>query len=171
MLRGLDGYLPDTRLDQVNCAVLRARRAPVSQTFGGHSEGETPLPIPNRAVKPLSADGTWLARAWESRSPPVFHEVQIRRRPPEGGLLALHGLRGTPVWQARSVANGGEAGLIARSHGAGAAGADADEWSAVRMGTALVGEARLRAVLVDEILERRQGTRGRHGPEQEAPDA
>src|SRR3954462_11921066 len=71
MLRGLDGYLPDTRLDQVNCAVLRARRAPVSQTFGGHSEGDTPLPIPNREVKPLSADGTWLARAWESRSPPI----------------------------------------------------------------------------------------------------
>src|SRR5579872_7438003 len=39
---------------------------------GGYGEGETPLPIPNRAVKPLSADGTWLARAWESRSPPVF---------------------------------------------------------------------------------------------------
>src|SRR5438477_10936642 len=39
---------------------------------GGYGEGETPLPIPNRAVKPLSADGTWPARAWESRSPPVF---------------------------------------------------------------------------------------------------
>jgi hypothetical protein len=34
--------------------------------------GETPLPIPNRAVKPHSADGTWLERAWESRSPPVL---------------------------------------------------------------------------------------------------
>ena len=34
--------------------------------------GETPLPIPNRAVKPHSADGTWLARARESRSPPVY---------------------------------------------------------------------------------------------------
>ena len=31
----------------------------VSPFSGGHSEGETPLPIPNRAVKPLSADGTW----------------------------------------------------------------------------------------------------------------
>src|SRR5688572_27945305 len=40
--------------------------------FGGYSEGETPLPIPNREVKPLSADGTWPARAWESRSPPAF---------------------------------------------------------------------------------------------------
>ena len=40
--------------------------------FGGNSEGDTPLPIPNRAVKPLSADGTWWETAWESRSPPVF---------------------------------------------------------------------------------------------------
>src|SRR5437588_8491727 len=47
----------------------RERSLPVS---GGHGEGETPLPIPNRAVKPLSADGTWPARAWESRTPPVF---------------------------------------------------------------------------------------------------
>src|SRR5437763_3302409 len=57
-----------------HCAVLRVRRerrSPVT-SFGGHSEGETPLPIPNREVKPLSADGTWPARAWESRSPPFF---------------------------------------------------------------------------------------------------
>src|SRR5437588_1889019 len=55
----------------------RERSLPVS---GGHGEGETPLPIPNRAVKPLSADGTWLARAWESRSPPVFLERIGRSR-------------------------------------------------------------------------------------------
>src|SRR5690348_3961306 len=41
---------------------------------GGYGEGETPLPIPNRAVKPLRADGTWPERARESRSPPVFFE-------------------------------------------------------------------------------------------------
>ena len=35
---------------------------------GGYSEGVPPLPIPNREVKPLSADGT--AERWESRSPP-----------------------------------------------------------------------------------------------------
>ena len=63
------------------------RSLPVS---GGYGEGETPLPIPNRAVKPLSADGTWLARAWESRSPPVFFSqypsaVGGRR----GGQMAL----------------------------------------------------------------------------------
>jgi hypothetical protein len=49
-----------------------ARRRGHITGFGGYSEGETPLPIPNREVKPLSADGTWPARAWESRSPPVI---------------------------------------------------------------------------------------------------
>jgi hypothetical protein len=44
----------------------------LSPFSGGYGEGETPLPIPNRAVKPLSADGTWPARARESRTPPVF---------------------------------------------------------------------------------------------------
>jgi hypothetical protein len=37
---------------------------------GGHGEGETPDPIPNSAVKPLSADDTTRATAWESRTPP-----------------------------------------------------------------------------------------------------
>ena len=61
------------------CVVLRVRRERSLRVSGGYSEGETPLPIPNRAVKPLSADGTWLARAWESRSPPVFPEKAGRR--------------------------------------------------------------------------------------------
>src|SRR5437660_2690590 len=61
--------------------------------FGGYSEGETPLPIPNRAVKPLSADGTWPARAWESRTPPVFSS---EGRP-----------RGRPSWFRRAAARGG----------------------------------------------------------------
>ena len=38
--------------------------------FGGDSAEETPLPIPNRAVKLRSADGTILVTVWESRSPP-----------------------------------------------------------------------------------------------------
>src|ERR1700744_4604465 len=56
------------------CAVFKLHRAsrkiPVV-----HSERETPLPIPNRAVKPFSADGTWGATPWESRSPPVLHRT------------------------------------------------------------------------------------------------
>src|SRR4028118_1005543 len=37
---------------------------------GGCGEGDTPVPIPNTAVKPLSADGTARVSVWESRSLP-----------------------------------------------------------------------------------------------------
>src|SRR3954454_12273605 len=75
-------------------AVFKGRGGRSRQISGGHGEGETPLPIPNRAVKPLSADGTWPARARESRTPPVFASAPLppsrpsdtprrrRRRPP-----------------------------------------------------------------------------------------
>ena len=39
---------------------------------GGNTDGETPLPIPNREVKPIRADGTVLVTARESRSLPGF---------------------------------------------------------------------------------------------------
>ena len=42
---------------------------------GDYSEGVTPVPIPNTEVKPLSADGTVWATAWESRSLPGFFFV------------------------------------------------------------------------------------------------
>src|SRR5882757_358276 len=70
MVRGLDGYFYFF-CPYLACAVFKLHRAsrkiPVV-----HSERETPLPIPNRAVKPFSADGTWGATPWESRSPPVL---------------------------------------------------------------------------------------------------
>ncbi len=69
MGRGLDGYVYPS-------LALCGSQAPPGGGFArfpvAHSEGETPLPIPNRAVKPLSADGTWRATSWESRSPPVL---------------------------------------------------------------------------------------------------
>ena len=37
---------------------------------GVYNRGDPPLPIPNREVKPLSADGT--AERWESRLAPNF---------------------------------------------------------------------------------------------------
>jgi hypothetical protein len=37
---------------------------------GDYIEGETPVPIPNTAVKPLRADGTGRATVRESRSLP-----------------------------------------------------------------------------------------------------
>ena len=41
-----------------------------SQFSGGCVERATPVPIPNTEVKPLGADGTARATAWESRKPP-----------------------------------------------------------------------------------------------------
>ena len=43
--------------------------------WGGIGGGETPLPIPNREVKPSSADGTARETVWESRSPPGVNEA------------------------------------------------------------------------------------------------
>ena len=39
-------------------------------TFGGDSGGVPHVPIPNTTVKPSSADGTWTAGSWESRTSP-----------------------------------------------------------------------------------------------------
>lgn len=46
------------------------RGGPVKKSYGGHSVGETPGPIPNPEAKTHSAHGTALARVWESRTPP-----------------------------------------------------------------------------------------------------
>ena len=42
----------------------------VNQSLGDPSDGGTPGYIPNPAVKTVSADGTWGATPWESRSSP-----------------------------------------------------------------------------------------------------
>jgi hypothetical protein len=44
-----------------------------STSYGGHSVGETPGPIPNPEAKTHSADGTAPERVWESRTPPDNH--------------------------------------------------------------------------------------------------
>ena len=43
-----------------------------SRKSGDNSEEVTPVPISNTAVKLLSADDTWRATAWESRTLPVL---------------------------------------------------------------------------------------------------
>ena len=51
----------------------KARAEPegrIRKDSGGNGEGEPPVPIPNTEVKPLSAEGTWLETARESRSLP-----------------------------------------------------------------------------------------------------
>ncbi len=56
---------------------------------GGHGGGETPVPIPNTAVKPARADGTWGEAPWESRSPPGFlNEIPSELR--LEGISLLH---------------------------------------------------------------------------------
>ena len=42
---------------------------------GNNSEKATPVPIPNTEVKFLSADDTWGAAPWESRTLPVFSKI------------------------------------------------------------------------------------------------
>src|SRR6266511_3359473 len=63
--RGLDFEHRVSRYGVLRVACVRARTP-----FGGHSDGGTPLPIPNREVKPASADGTRGESPRESRSPP-----------------------------------------------------------------------------------------------------
>ena len=41
---------------------------------GGNDEMDTPVPIPNTAVKHLSADNTWLETARESKSLPDLYQ-------------------------------------------------------------------------------------------------
>src|SRR3954452_4174822 len=91
MGRGLDGYFfvapacnRRVMLDCFATAVFKGHRGALTIS-GGYGVGETPLPIPNRAVKPHSADGTWLARARESRSPPVY----LMKEPPDGRLFRV----------------------------------------------------------------------------------
>jgi hypothetical protein len=48
--------------------------------WSAFAEGETPVPIPNTAVKPLVVDGTTLATAWESRTVLLFLS-KARRKP------------------------------------------------------------------------------------------
>ena len=50
-----------------NAAIAAPNKFTIS---GGYDERVTPVPIPNTEVKPLSADGTWLDTARESRSLP-----------------------------------------------------------------------------------------------------
>src|SRR5205807_8144789 len=49
---------------------LKALSSFFQKFSGGCVERVTPVPIPNTEVKPLGADGTARATAWESRKPP-----------------------------------------------------------------------------------------------------
>ena len=58
------------------CAVVRVKESEAlkeekrNSISGDNGERVPPVPIPNTEVKPLSADGTWLETARESRTSP-----------------------------------------------------------------------------------------------------
>ena len=59
--------------DQIGCSPTQRCAELDSPTAcaGGYSVGDTPVPIPNTAVKPHCADGTAGEIRWESTSPPA----------------------------------------------------------------------------------------------------
>jgi hypothetical protein len=70
----------------VEVSVSEGKKLPDTRTvtnthefLGDHGEGETPVPIPNTAVKPFSADGTAWVTVWESRTLPRLN-LPARKR-------------------------------------------------------------------------------------------
>ena len=71
---------------------------------GDHGGGVTPVPIPNTAVKPSSADGTARAAWWESRTlPGFFDNLDATKTEPSD-------LRGLLFFQGRVASGGGVGG-------------------------------------------------------------
>src|SRR3954468_21307637 len=99
------------------------------KSYGGHSERETPGPIPNPEVKPFSADGTATERLWESRTPP---DILVRRAIPKGmALLPFPGF-----FRAETIRRGSFPAHSAAVHAALPQGVDR---SAAAVGTARQG--------------------------------
>ena len=46
----------------------------IFKSSGGDNGMDTPVPIPNTAVKHPSADDTWLETTWESRNLPDLYQ-------------------------------------------------------------------------------------------------
>ena len=72
-------------LDSLSTAAVLLRLSARHRFLGDYSAGVPPLPIPNRAVKPRSADGT--AIRWESRSSPSPCEPRHSRS--DGALFLV----------------------------------------------------------------------------------
>ena len=92
------------------CSLWSARGCPTLEDLpGGDSGGEPPVPIPNTEVKPASADGTWGATPWESRSPPG---IKIERVDIVGPLSVCKG----HIWLTDNVAiEAGATGVALRA--------------------------------------------------------
>ena len=76
----------------------------MNQSLGDWSDGGTPGHIPNPVVKTVSADGTWGAAPWESRSSPrdFFFLTRIRdqviRQPGNGHSLIIEAPQLPEIW-------------------------------------------------------------------------
>ena len=64
----------DTKRDKIFGFHLHFHSHGVFEFLGDHSEGETPVPIPNTEVKPFNADGTAWETVWESRTSPRLND-------------------------------------------------------------------------------------------------
>src|SRR5947209_12316391 len=66
----------------VRCQVFSPDTWPLtldtSNSAGDWRDRATPVPIPNTVVKPVSADGTAIARSWESRPLPAFPPLNTK---------------------------------------------------------------------------------------------
>lgn len=108
------GRPPHNRINAPHCPPRR---------LGGHSDRDTPGPIPNPEAKPDSADGTAPARVRESRTPPsTHHRVGPLRSTPDlkgptprtGPDKSVHprAPRTTPVAPGAATPSGGGPGRL-----------------------------------------------------------
>ena len=67
-----------TEVRKIDSSDFGLQTSDFKRSLGDYSGGVPPLPIPNREVKPASADGTAL---WESRSSPTLN---LRVQPKAG---------------------------------------------------------------------------------------
>jgi hypothetical protein len=59
----------------VVCSYSKFGRHKRDFCLGDLCDGEPPVPIPNTEAKTVSADDTWTARTWESRSSPRLRSL------------------------------------------------------------------------------------------------
>ena len=67
---------------------------------GGYYEKVTPVPIPNTAVKLLSAENTWMVTSRENRSPPDFLYSSIAQLV-EHAAVNRRVVGSSPTWGAK----------------------------------------------------------------------